>query len=217
MILSKRLKASVEYVKNYHCLADCGTDHGYLPIFACKHNLVQKAIASDNKTGPLENAKANIAAANLEDKISLVLADGLPYLDDSIDVVTILGMGGRLIADILKNANINYLKRLVLSPNSETKILRQCLMDLHFKIVEETMIEEKHKFYQIIVCEPGEMTLSELEKEFGPLIINKNSDAFKKYIHKLIQPLTEALPNIKSETESKNIIKRINLLKEVIA
>lgn len=217
MTLSKRLKASVKYVKNFNFLADCGTDHGYLPIFALENDYVKKAIASDNKTGPLENAKKNIKIANLEDKISLMLADGLSYLDETIDVVTILGMGGRLITEILKKANIKYLKRLVLSPNSETKILRQCLIDLNIKIVDETMIEENNKFYQIIVCEAGKMNLNEIEKEFGPLIIKKKSATFKKYINRLIRQLTTALPKIKSKIEINRITKRINQLKEVIA
>lgn len=216
MGLSKRLLASAKYLKGFHCLADCGTDHGYLPIYAVKNNLVEKAIASDNKILPLENAKTNIHHQNLDSKITTILTDGLPYLDKEIDVVSILGMGGRLITEILDKANLKDVKRLVLAPNSESDILRKFLQSNHFKIVAEELVKDNKKFYQIIVAEVGKMNLSEVELEFGPKIIENNSNTFKEFMHKLINQLTLALPNVKQEKEINNLKKRIKTLKEVI-
>ncbi|MBI9008826.1 MAG: tRNA (adenine(22)-N(1))-methyltransferase TrmK [Tenericutes bacterium] len=217
MSISVRLQVAAKYVKGFHYLADCGTDHAYLPIYAIQNGLVEKAIASDNKIGPITNALANIKDAGLEDRIELLHASGLVYLNEEVDIASVLGMGGRLIADILEEANTSNLKRLVLGPNSETKILRQYLMEHHFNIIAEELVEEKKKFYQVIVCETGTMNLTELELEFGPIIIKDKSVEFKKYINKLINKLSKALTNIKSDSEAKTLEARIKSLEEVIS
>jgi tRNA (adenine22-N1)-methyltransferase len=214
-MLSKRLLASTKYLNGFNCLADCGTDHGYLPIYAVKHNLVKKAIASDNKLGPLENAKKNILEHGLD--IVTILADGVPYLNEEIDLLSILGMGGRLIKSILNEADLSHLKRLVLSPNSEAYVVREYLQNNNFMIVDEEIVKDKHKYYQIIVAEPGKMVLSDIEKEFGPLIIQKQSNEFKAFIAGLINQLEEAVSNVIDEDKKESIILRIKELKEVIS
>ena len=214
-MLSKRLLESAKYLKGFNCLADCGTDHGYLPIYAVKHGYVKQAIASDNKQLPLNNAKKNIDLENLN--IKTILADGLPYLNSEIDVVSILGMGGRLIKDILGRAELNHVKRLILSPNSEAKILREYLVNNSYKIVYEELIKDNNKFYQIIVCESGIMKLTEIELEFGPIIIKDNTIVFKEYINKLIDQLTIATKQVKDSINLEILVNRINILKEIIS
>lgn len=217
MTLSKRLIASANFIKGFNCLADCGTDHAYLPIYVVKEGFVNSAIASDNKLGPLTNAKKNIIQASLLMKVKIKYADGLNYLNKDIDIVSVLGMGGRLITEILSKANKQYVKRLVLGPNSEAKILREYLMENNFKIVNEELVEENGKYYQIIVCEPGNMDLNELELEFGPIILKNKTPEFKDYITKLITNLKEALPKINNDSEAEKLAIRIKTLEEAIS
>jgi tRNA (adenine22-N1)-methyltransferase len=217
MTLSKRLIASANYIKGFNCLADCGTDHAYLPIYAVQEGFVNSAIASDNKLGPLTNAKKNIIQASLLMKVKIKYAEGLNYLNKDIDIASVLGMGGRLITEILSKANKQYLKRLVLGPNSEAKILREYLMENNFKIVNEELVEENGKYYQIIVCEPGNMELTELELEFGPIILKNKTPEFKDYINKLISTLKEALPKINNDSEANKLAIRIKTLEEAIS
>lgn len=216
-MISKRLAASAKFVEGFHCLADCGTDHAYFPIYAIEHKLVQKAVASDNKKFPLENARRNVESAYLEEDIELVLADGLPYLTEKIDVVSILGLGGRSIATILEKADLTHVKRLVLSPNSEQEILRDYLEQNGFMIVGESFIKDKGKYYQIIAAQKGSMHLSDLEKEFGPFIIKEQSDEFVEFIEGLIETLNEATKHIQSQSEKETVLDRISKLKEVIS
>lgn len=58
-------------------LIDVGTDHAYLPIRAVSENICKKAVAIDNKKGPLEIAKDNIRKADLSDVIFPLLSEGL--------------------------------------------------------------------------------------------------------------------------------------------
>ncbi|MDT8337030.1 MAG: class I SAM-dependent methyltransferase [Candidatus Izemoplasmatales bacterium] len=214
---SIRLLAASKYVIGYNCLADCGTDHAKLPIYCVENNFVKKAYASDNKIGPLENAIKSINAVNLEGKVFPVLADGLGYLISEIDVVSILGMGGRLIQTILEQADLKDVKRLILIANSENFILRDYLEKNNWKIDIEELIKEKGKYYQLMVLSKGSMNLSEIEKEFGPLIIKEKSEAFVEMIDKNIKKLLKAKQHAKSTDVILKIEVRLHLLKEVIS
>jgi tRNA (adenine22-N1)-methyltransferase len=214
---SLRLLTACKYVAGFNCLADCGTDHGKLPIYCVKNNLVKKAYASDNKEKPLNNAKKNIIDNELQNSVIPVLADGLTYLGEEVDVVSILGMGGRLIQSILEEANLNNVKRLILSANSENEILRTFLQETSWKIIAEELIHEKRKNYQLMVLEKGQMQLSRLEKEFGPIIIKEKSTQFINMIKKQINGLKTAVKNAKNEEVKQDLNKRIKELEEIIA
>lgn len=215
-MISLRLATAAEFLKGFYCLADCGTDHAYLPMYAIEKHYVKQAIASDNKSMPLKNAADNIRNAGLSDRITLKMADGLPYLDATVDIVSILGMGGRLVKDILERADLTYVKRLVLSPNSEQNILREWLLENRWKIVDEAFVKDRQNYYQIIVCERGLMRLEPLEKEFGPFIIKQRSPEFQEFIQKLINQLETAVPDIQSGSVRSATINRIQRLKEMI-
>ena len=65
-----------------------------------------------------------------------------------MSVITIAGMGGRLIARILeedldKLANV---ERLILQPNNREDDLRIWLQENEFQIVAESILEEAGKF-----------------------------------------------------------------------
>ena len=56
-MFSERIKLLARLIPNNSNIADVGCDHGYLIIEADKLNKFNKAIAIDNKIGPLESAK----------------------------------------------------------------------------------------------------------------------------------------------------------------
>jgi len=215
-MISKRLDKASAYIKGFDCLADCGTDHAKLPIFCLKSGYVAKAYASDNKAGPIDNAIKNITKAGLTGLVIPILADGLEYLPPEVDVVSILGMGGRLIISILEKANLKAVKRLVLIANSENLLLREFLEANHWQIITEELIKERQKYYQLMVLEKGKMQLSAIEKEFGPFIIRDQSKDFQEMIAVLIQKLNKALTNTKKPETINEINSRIKTLEEVI-
>ena len=47
MELSKRLNFIINNIDNTTVLADIGTDHGYIPLYATQNGLCSKAIAID--------------------------------------------------------------------------------------------------------------------------------------------------------------------------
>ena len=84
-------------------LLDVGSDHAYLPIALLQEGKIEAAIAGEVVEGPYQSALQNVADNGLEDKIEVRLANGLAAFEpaDCISCITIAGMGGRLIADIL--------------------------------------------------------------------------------------------------------------------
>lgn len=175
--------------------ADIGCDHGYVPISLVENGIVQKAIACDLREGPLLKAKENIKKANLSDSIETRLSDGLSALSvGEADRIVITGMGGELIAGILKKGMDVVLcaDELLLGPQSKPGILRGFLDEEGFSFLEEDMVEEDGKYYPLIRVAPpknddaiGQKSLlSDTELKYGPLLIKYRHPVLLEYLGK---------------------------------
>ena len=137
-------------------LADIGsTTHIYLfmpsKIRYVTVQLLEKS-SKDRKA-----ALNNVAENNLGDSIEVRLGDGLAVInhDDEIDNITICGMGGPLIAKILKEGQekLAHHPRLILQSNIQTQVLRNVLTSLNYEVINEVILEEKGHIYEIVVAE----------------------------------------------------------------
>ena len=155
-IVDKRLSAAAMFAVQGARIADIGTDHASLPIYLVGNGIVSYAVASDINRGPLEAAKRNISSAGLTDKIDTLLTDGLNGIERFIpDNIFILGMGGELIWHIIEDAH--FLKdsniKLILQPMTHPNDLRAGLLSHGFNIIDETLVRDRDRVYQIIVAE----------------------------------------------------------------
>ncbi len=216
MSLSKRLNSCLEYTKGFNRLADIGTDHALLPIEAINRGYVLSALAIDNKKGPFEIAYNNVIEHKLEKSITVILGDGISRIDNDVDVVVISGMGGGLIANILVNYNLKNVKRLVLQPNNDASSIRGILDIIEFHIVDEDIINEKNKLYDLIIIETGIVYYNKLQIEFGPINLKKKSRFFIIRIKNEITRLNNLLNQISLEERKTTIKTRISLLKEAL-
>ncbi|MFP4078685.1 MAG: tRNA (adenine(22)-N(1))-methyltransferase [Candidatus Izemoplasmataceae bacterium] len=202
---SKRLRAILDHLRDTRVLYDVGTDHAYLPIAAVKELGVEKAIAVDNKLGPLSRAEKNVEEADLSHAIGLKHIDGLQALTDDVDTVVVAGLGGHTIYNVIHEADLKHVKRFVLQPNDHPEMVRMLCDIRPLAIIEETYAIERDTFYPIIVMEEGSMTLSESERYYGPILIQKREKAYmreliKEYARLLIMieqvPQRDKLPLI---------------------
>jgi len=216
MRLSLRLEKALVYTQGFRYLHDVGCDHGYFPIEAILRGYIQKAIASDNKIDPLNKAEQNIKENHLEEQIKAIQMDGLNPFIKGVDIISILGMGGILIRQILEGGNLCDINRLILSPNSDASVVRSYLEEHHFKITAEEFVKDKGKYYQIIIAEKGEMKLTELEKRFGPFILKQKNDDFLDYINARISKLEREQKQVKKEESMVALNQEINRLKECL-
>ena len=180
-MLTLRLNAILNYIESSDTVADIGTDHGYL-LEACLKKGVKFVQGVENKEGPYLRAKSNLQQHLENKKAILTLSDGLSFLDSRIDIAVIAGMGGELIRDIIDASldTAKKLKKLILEPNIKSYELRKYLSNHHFEILDEEVVYDKDKYYEIIVikynqfCKP----LSDIECLFGPVLLKKRPDMF---------------------------------------
>lgn len=214
-MFSKRIQKIVDFIPKNSRLADVGCDHGYVIIAANLKNKFIKAIAIDNKNGPLESARSNITQYINYENCSIVrysLSDGLQDIDTDTDCVVIAGMGGilinNIIADGIKKNIVLDNQIFILEPNRNCYEVRIFLMNNNFEIIDEDIIYENNKFYEIIKCKKNNFKciLSDDECLFGPILLQKKNDIFlKKYHTELIK-----LKNLNiNHQEIKNKIERI--------
>ena len=220
--LSKRLKDVATFVPKDAKLLDVGSDHAYLPIYLLEKGLIRSAIAGEVVKGPYESALANVSASGFQDKIDVRLANGLAAFEpaDEVTTITICGMGGRLIADILDAGKdkLTGVDRLILQPNNREDDLRIWLMENGFEIIAESIMTENGKYYEIMVAEAGHMSLSDKEVRFGPHLMKDQSQVFQLKWQREINKLEIALGSIPlaNQTDRAAIEDKIQTIKEVL-
>ena len=158
--LSPRLLAAAELVPVGAKLVDVGTDHGRLPVWLIQHGIVPQALATDLRPGPLSRAEELAARWGIGPELSFRLCDGLTAIDPrDAPVVTVCGMGGETIADILHAASWTREPGhlYILQPMTGMDGLRRYLSENDFAIRREVLVEEGRTLYVILLAEPGEM------------------------------------------------------------
>ena len=221
-MISKRLELVASFVPQGSILLDVGSDHAYLPIELVERGQIEAAIAGEVVVGPYQSAVKNVEAHGLKEKIQVRLANGLAAFEDvdQVSVITIAGMGGRLIARILEEGldKLASVERLILQPNNREDDLRIWLQDHGFQIVAESILEEAGKFYEILVVEAGQMKLSASDVRFGPFLSKEVSPVFIKKWQKEATKLEFALGQIpeKNLVERQVLVDKIQAIKEVL-
>ena len=156
--LSERMLRTAAMVSHGNRTADVGCDHAYTSIYLVEQRIAPYVIAMDVNAGPLARAKENVRKFGMEEKISLLLSDGLTaLLPGEADTILIGGMGGPLMERILSAFPevSGSVKELVLQPQSEAAHFRRFLQESGFRITKEDMLTEDGKYYVILRAEPG--------------------------------------------------------------
>ena len=201
-------------------LADIGSDHAYLPIYLVLKQQIPFAIAGEVVRGPYESAKKQVAKNGLENQIIVRLADGLAaiHAEDQIDAISIAGMGGALIRNILENGKqqgqLTGNETLILQPNVGEATLRNWLIRNDYEIRHEEILEENQKIYEIIVAIPSDRNLSYSKKElfFGPILLKERSLIF---LQKWQKELTNKQRVLKELTKAQELpLEKIAEVKE---
>lgn len=210
--LTPRLLLIAEVSKGARSLADIGTDHAYVPLYAIEKLGVETAVAADINKGPLERAYENIKKFNMEDKITTRLSDGLrEFSADECDTVVIAGMGGTLIAKILGESPQMKKKgiRFVLQPMTAESELRRYLSCNGYKTVDEFMTCEGNKLYTVILAEVGEAEkVSEVFYHISKKLYEKKDKLFKVFLDRKINEFKKVIQGLsKAEKLDENIKK----------
>lgn len=219
--LSARLACVASLVPAGARVADIGSDHAYLPAALVLDGKIDFAIAGEVVKGPYENAVREIKDHQLEGQVIPRLADGLAAIEpaDKVDTITIAGMGGSLIASILeKDKNkLTGIKRLVLQPNVGESQLRKWLMNNHYQIMTEKIIEEDNHIYEIIVAEPSVVPFrySKYELDFGPFLLENKGPVFRKKWQEYLQREAHVIDQMQKAQQPP--VKKINEINQFLS
>jgi len=210
MNASKRIREIANHIKHRQ-IADIGTDHGYLPIFAITNNLADSAIAADVNKHPLECAKVNAEAYGVSEAIQFRLGYGLDVLKaGEAETIVIAGMGGSLMAEILHKGRdvAASAKQLLLSPHLDIPHLRRELHALGFVIANETMLQDDGKYYNVLdvrTSNPQEYDTggdySEEEYLLGRHLLYTKPLVFVEYCRHMAQRYANVTAEIESAAE----------------
>jgi len=182
--LSKRLETVAKFVPTGAVVADIGSDHAYLPCYLIHRGIASYAVAGEVVKGPYESAVGQVQKEGLSEKIKVRLANGLAAVekDDHVDTITIAGMGGPLIVSILEKhpEKLQGVTRLILQPNIHAKVIREWALAHNWAILDEEILEEDDKIYEILVLQRSQMELTKLEVLVGPKLMQRKSATFIK-------------------------------------
>jgi tRNA (adenine22-N1)-methyltransferase len=231
--LSKRLEAVASVIPKGATLADIGSDHAYLPIHCYLKGIVPSAIAGEVVEGPFQTAKKQVSRIDLHKWIDVRKGDGLAVISQGeVNVITICGMGGALIASILESGKdkLTGVDRMILQPNISAISVRKWLLHNDWKLIDEKIIEEDDKIYEILIAEPGDpsspYTLANLTKELllGPFLLKEHSQVFmKKWMfekvnwERILSQLESAAPSTEVDEKKEELITYIQFVKEELS
>ncbi|MCF4983421.1 tRNA (adenine-N(1))-methyltransferase [Pseudomonas syringae] len=207
--LSMRLERVATHVPAGARLADIGSDHGYLPVALLNRGVIAAAVAGEVALTPFCAAERTVRENDLQDQVSVRLADGLAAIkaEDAITAISLCGMGGETIRDILEagKARLSGQERLILQPNGGEQPLRVWLMEHAYRIVSEEVLRENRFDYEIIVAErTGPVKYTAEELYFGPLQMQARSPAFLLKWQRLLGKKHKTLHNFERAQQAVN-------------
>lgn len=215
--LSNRLKKIAELVDFGATVIDVGTDHGYVPNFLCEKKISRDIIATDISKNSLEKSIELTKKMGNEKFIRNILANGI--VKENRDNIIIAGLGGIQIAEIILNSIeiSKSARKLILQPMQKTNILRRELNNMGFEIIDEEIIFEDDRYFEIIIAKFNgkKKSLDELDFYFSKSLINKKDKVYLAYLSERKVELEKILNKINKDNKRSN--KRrdelINLLK----
>ncbi|MCR8631410.1 tRNA (adenine(22)-N(1))-methyltransferase [Paenibacillus radicis (ex Xue et al. 2023)] len=243
--LSKRLEMIAKQVPEGSRMADIGSDHALLPSYLAERGKISKAVAGEVNLGPYQAAAKQVRDAVLGSLIDVRLGDGLAVIQPGeVDVITIAGMGGALIAAILEAGQdkLAGVSMLILQPNVGESFVRTWLLEHSWVLIREQILEEDGKIYEILTAVPAQHTEltngqlyesrilgagitanEELQLKLGPYFLQEPSAVWfhkwKLELDKLEMIRGQLARSSQQETRSKEqlIESEIKQIKEVLA
>ena len=207
--MDSRLRTIMDFVPIGSRVADIGTDHGYLAIELIKSKIAISVIASDKNAGPLEAARKNIKAAEVEGDIDLRLGDGLQSINTGeVNVICIAGMGGALICEILTASPevTAQVDKIILQPMNAVEKVRQWVSLNGWNIEDEDLAEVDGIIYEIL-CISHSLQVNSTKKMNSPLL--------PKFIQSKIDKLKRVLKAMNQSTRARTSDKYFEIQEQI--
>lgn len=167
--------------------ADIGTDHARLPCHLLRTQVCRRILLCDISPKALAHAEETVRRHHLEDRARIVCADGLAALDEPCGCVSVMGMGGDTMAQLLR-AGAGRLQGavLVLSAHTEQPLVRQAVQDIGYHFTAERLCQAAGRYYILWRAEPGDAPQSASDVRYGRLLYQEPPQLLRGYLdHRL--------------------------------
>jgi tRNA (adenine22-N1)-methyltransferase len=179
----QRLQAAIKMIRS-EVHADIGSDHGLMLFSMLKSGRIERGIAIENKRQPFENSVATLAGLNAEVR----LGDGLAALQTGeADSLSICGMGGPKMRQLLQRFPDRLPKQVVVQPNERPELLREWGLNQGFYLVDEQLVVRRNcrftilNFHQANGNDP-DPAYADIDRavglEFGPWFLKRRESQF---------------------------------------
>lgn len=181
-MLDERLSLAASLYEPCEWGADIGTDHAYLPCHLLRAGICQHMIAADVSAKALARAKENLTHQKLISRAEVVLADGLDAITRKCGCISVMGMGGELMGNILRSGQDQLQGAvLVLGAHTELNLVRQAIQDVGYHIVQERLCKAGGRFYVFWRAEEGAEALSPEDIRYGKLLWLEDAAMLREY------------------------------------
>ncbi len=166
--LTKRLSDAFTLIPKGEIVLDVGADRGLLAKELAKSGW--KTYASENKKGPYSGLVTNTAEEQKENGLVCLFMDGIDNMPSDVTLVSLLGMGGNTIHNILSRhpMKVKTLHYVLLEPQSDFREAISLLHDCGFSSVGGKYVYERRYYPLLLMKNIGSVSsVSEAELHYG--------------------------------------------------
>lgn len=166
--LDSRLSLAFDLYDSCELAADIGTDHAHLPAALLQRARCQRMILTDLSESALCNARNEMIRCRLMDRVSLRAGDGLAPLSEACGMISVTGMGGRTVRDILLQGRDRLQgASLLLSAHTDLPLIRETVTQIGYHLDREEPCFCGGRYYLVMRARPGAVPLSSREIRLG--------------------------------------------------
>ena len=101
-----------------------------------------------------------------------------------------------LLSEVTIGEKLKNVKKIIISSHTSSFELRENMNKKGFKIIDEAVVFDKGKYYEIIVYSNGYEKLSKLDMKYGPIISKRKDEITKAYFNERYLKLIEIYKKI---------------------
>lgn len=201
-ILDPRLSLAFDLYDPCELAADIGTDHAHLPAALLQRGRCQHMVLTDISESALENARMEMIRLRLMDRVSLRLGDGLAPLSESYGMISVMGMGGRTIRDILLSGRAKLQgASLLLSAHTDWHLIRTAVREIGYHLDREEPCFAAGRYYLILRARPGAQSMTEQQIRLGGPLFSSDSPVLLPFLKRRREVLAERLRGLENASE----------------
>jgi len=175
--LSKRLSFILKFIPtSADVFYDLCCDHGQLGLSVGTSYNYQEINLVDQVPSIIDKISKEKLPSDIPSRVQVNYicqdARNLKLNENNKNVISITGIGGELSIKMIENL-IGHLKEtdtLVLSVHNNIHKLREYLIDNKFELIDEGLVEDNKKFYEVLVLKISKLTKSNITISFPPKI-----------------------------------------------